>query len=502
MPGEPITATPNWAELQGTLLEGGYELAECVASDESSASFRVRILGDRFTKAVANLFAPDAISGAQIALWAEARQFRNQNLGTPLASGQVSAGTASLPYVIFAEGEETLDAVLKQRPLTQQEAIELARSLVNALGFLHSRGFVGACVAPEYVLAIGDSIQFSLRGMRRINTPIPETAAAAKYKAPESGVENVTAAADIWCLGATLFEAVTQRVWSEERREEIGSLPAPVNTIVERCVDAQPQARCSLADIRAMLRGEQLPQVLTAGAAAAPSASAPIEWNAAQSLQQELRSPPTAATPDGAPRGFGPLSTETATARERAISDERDSPRLKNWLYAAAVLALVLIVIWLARPGRRPAQASRNAGRTGSAPQMTAGERKIAPSGIGPAREAWPSRVVGPGETTQPPAQISADGTRTRGALPHENREVWRVVAFTFNREADAQRQVQAIKEKQPRFSPEVFSPSGNGPPYLVVLGGRLNHNQAEQLRDKARANGFPRDTYSQNFNR
>jgi cell division septation protein DedD len=74
------------------------------------------------------------------------------------------------------------------------------------------------------------------------------------------------------------------------------------------------------------------------------------------------------------------------------------------------------------------------------------------------------------------------------------------VVAYTFSRQADAQNSVEAIAAKHPDLRPEIFSPAGNSGPYLVVLGGRMDRDQASRLKQKARLEGMPQDTYIQNY--
>ena len=79
--------------------------------------------------------------------------------------------------------------------------------------------------------------------------------------------------------------------------------------------------------------------------------------------------------------------------------------------------------------------------------------------------------------------------------------EVWHVIAFTFRREADAEKRARSINEKYSNLHAQVFTPSG-GPPYLVALGGRMSREEAEVMRRKARAEGLPRDTYVRNYTR
>ncbi|MBV9265711.1 MAG: hypothetical protein JO061_06045, partial [Acidobacteriaceae bacterium] len=240
-----VMATPNWKSLEGKLLEGGYEVEECFHSGPSSASFRIRILGDRFTSAYGEFFAPGSVSGAEFALWAETRTLQHPNVSTPLATGQYRLDAQELPYVIRVRPDETLQDTIAERALTTEEAREVVTAVVRALQFLHGNGFVQTTLSPREIVAIGDSIKLSINGIRRINTPIKE-------------MDEPTTAADIRKLGAMTCEILTQRSSEPEIAQAAKTLPSPFNRIVERCVDPDPQKRCSLPDILAMLRGEQL----------------------------------------------------------------------------------------------------------------------------------------------------------------------------------------------------------------------------------------------------
>ena len=72
-------------------------------------------------------------------------------------------------------------------------------------------------------------------------------------------------------------------------------------------------------------------------------------------------------------------------------------------------------------------------------------------------------------------------------------------MAYTFNREEQAQKKAEAIAQAHPELKPEVFTPSGRAP-YLVALGGWMSVDQASSLKSKARFDGMPRDIYTQNY--
>jgi hypothetical protein len=76
----------------------------------------------------------------------------------------------------------------------------------------------------------------------------------------------------------------------------------------------------------------------------------------------------------------------------------------------------------------------------------------------------------------------------------------WRVVAFTYNRQDQAQKKASSLAHEHPGLAPAVFSPTGNAP-WLVTIGGVLQRDAAYALARKARSLGLPRDTYAQDYN-
>jgi hypothetical protein len=93
------------------------------------------------------------------------------------------------------------------------------------------------------------------------------------------------------------------------------------------------------------------------------------------------------------------------------------------------------------------------------------------------------------GATPHPAPSISAAGTH----------EVWRVVAFTYKHQQQAQKKADAVAQKHPGWRPEVFTPNGHAP-YLVTVGGAMSKQEAFTLAKKSRSLGLPRDTYAQNY--
>jgi hypothetical protein len=90
------------------------------------------------------------------------------------------------------------------------------------------------------------------------------------------------------------------------------------------------------------------------------------------------------------------------------------------------------------------------------------------------------------------PVRSTPDATSPAGT--------WRVVAFTYNYQNQAEHKAQTINERHPDLDASVFSPKGSGAPFLVALGPATDRASAIRLRDKAVEEGLPRDTYAQNY--
>jgi serine/threonine protein kinase len=68
------------------------------------------------------------------------------------------------------------------------------------------------------------------------------------YDPPEF---ETSAAGDVWCLGMTVFEALTQRLPSDAA--DLATLPAPFRHIAENALVSDPSDRWSIAQVSGYL---------------------------------------------------------------------------------------------------------------------------------------------------------------------------------------------------------------------------------------------------------
>ena len=160
-----------------------------------------------------------------------------------------------LLYVVTEYADETLSQILPERPLSPEEAREMLGPVLGALSYLHKRCLTHGHLRPTNIMVIDDQLKLSPDfGWRSRTRNI--------YDPPEAGTGNVAPAADIWSLGILLVEALTQQppAWdrSQGGEPEIpATIPEPFFTICRECLRTDPERRCTLAGIKALLNPPQ-----------------------------------------------------------------------------------------------------------------------------------------------------------------------------------------------------------------------------------------------------
>jgi eukaryotic-like serine/threonine-protein kinase len=127
---------------------------------------------------------------------------------------------AGRPFIVMecVEGETLADVLARRRRLPADEAVALAVQACRGLEHAHAAGLVHRDVKPQNLLLGGDgTLKIADFGIARAAEATALTQAGtvlgtAAYLAPEQAAgEQVSAAADIYSLGAVLYELVTGR---------------------------------------------------------------------------------------------------------------------------------------------------------------------------------------------------------------------------------------------------------------------------------------------------
>jgi len=204
----------------------------------------------------------------------------------------IDAGeTEGYPYFIqeFVDGK-TVDDLLKEGggPLPEPKAVKIIIQIAEALAHAHSRGFIHRDVKPKNIMLTKDgAAKLADMGLARqagdATIALEEAGKAfgtPYYIAPEQvlGDPNIDARADIYSLGATLYEMLTGRppysapTPQQVMQKHVSStvtppdhvnpdLSAGVSEVVEVMMSRRPQDRYRsaddlLVDLRSVARGE------------------------------------------------------------------------------------------------------------------------------------------------------------------------------------------------------------------------------------------------------
>ena len=194
--------------------------------------------------------------------WRLAAKAKHPNLVEIYKAGRAQLDGIFIAYVVMEFAEENLGQVLPERPLTTEEARAMLGPAMDALAFLHGDGFVHGALKPANIMAVQDCLKLSSDSLRRIedsnDLPLPQ----GSYRAPElaSGAK-LSQAADIWALGVTLVESLTQQppVLSESEPLLPDGIDQPFLDVVRHCLRPLPQERWTANQIVARL--DQVPPI-------------------------------------------------------------------------------------------------------------------------------------------------------------------------------------------------------------------------------------------------
>jgi len=247
-----------WKAWEGQVVDGAFHLQQCLSGQENRAVFLTEY-GDRETqKAVIKLVLgnPHSVE-RELRRWVLASKLSHAHLLRIFRTGRYQINDTICIYVVMEYAEENLAQVVPARPLSPMEAHEMLEPALSALGYIHGQGFVHGHLKPSNILGVDGSLRISSDGLCPIEEPDSVTPDA--YSAPEVATQGVSPAADVWSLGATLVEALSQRMpaWNGPRRQDLilpATIPAPFDEIARQALRRDPKSRPTVGAIAKLLR--------------------------------------------------------------------------------------------------------------------------------------------------------------------------------------------------------------------------------------------------------
>jgi TonB family protein len=249
---------------EGRTIGGKFPLQSYVGETDHSAVFVTHIqreAGDS-KKAAIKLIPADSVDPEiQLQRWGAAREFKNDNLIRIFESGRSEVHGTALLYVVEEYAEENLGQILPERALTAEEVRGMLPPVLNALSDIHRNGFVHGHIRPSNILAVGDRVKLSSDTVCQPGERCGGAGDTSAYDAPEPVTADNAPASDVWQLGMTLVEVLTQHLPIWDRRKttppEIGAVPEPFREIAVNCLQVDPAKRWTVPQILNRLEGKQ-----------------------------------------------------------------------------------------------------------------------------------------------------------------------------------------------------------------------------------------------------
>ena len=257
--------TEVWTKWESQVINGSFPLRRFLSRSNHSVVFLTELKAQNLPDAAIKLVPADAaLAEAQLAHWRMVATLSHPHLIRVFDSGRCQLGGHPFLFVVMEYAEQTLAQILPKRPLSMGEVSEMLPPTVDALAFLHQKKLVHGHLKPPNFLVVNDQLKLASDTIRPAGAYPAVTANASSYDPPEAKSGRISAAGDIWGLGTTLVEALTQHPPARSDEPfEIASLPAAlppefVDT-VRRCLSRNPVNRPTIVDLEAQIKGT--PQV-------------------------------------------------------------------------------------------------------------------------------------------------------------------------------------------------------------------------------------------------
>lgn len=252
------TMTQPWKHLEGQVIGGKFRLAQYLGGSDHSAVFLTeRPQGEPRKAAIKFVAANPEKAASQLRRWAEAEKMSHPHLLRLFEMGQCRVGGEDLLYLVMEYAEENLSQVVASRPLTPSECQAMLPPLLEALAYVHRQGFVHGRLKPSNIMATDERVKLSCDALVVAGEAGRELGAASVYHPPESASEGLSTAGDVWSLGMTMVEVLTQKVPLLEagRKEPLlpRSVPAVLADVVRHCLVLEAKQRWTVEQIAARL---------------------------------------------------------------------------------------------------------------------------------------------------------------------------------------------------------------------------------------------------------
>jgi len=457
-----------WTEYEGATIDRAFALTKLLRTEGRSAFFSTLNANNEsvLIRIIECHFDEDEI----LARWRGVQTLGHPNFLRIDRFGQffIEDEDITAVYAMFEHVDDNLGEVLERGYLSTPEATEIGLGVASALEALHANGFVHEHVEAGNIYAVGDNVKLRSDCIR---------------ETPEGGAGVEARRRDVHDLAVVLTQVLrgSTRGASASRQR---LLPPPFDEILANCTNGS----WGFAEIKAALGRHDISlSARQKSTASAPSVTkpAPFAEQAASTAAGDFSAKPL-RTDHPANFGLQPEPFPLPASKPVYLPGQKPSSMevpvifgisehdFRKWLTVGSLSFGAILIGWIFLH-------HVSAHRATPAPPVST-----------------QADVASPDSATAPPA-ANAFVQPIAPKAGSQPRVEWRVVAFTYHRQDQAQKKALSLAQQRPNLSPAIFSPTGRAP-WLVTIGGVLQRDAAHALARKARSLGLPRDTYAQNY--
>lgn len=258
-----MSATAIRSDWVGQVIDGRFTLLQWLGGSARSGVFLTELPGPQGRKGAIKLTFEESEKDIEthMAGWAATRPLTHPHLMRLLHTGRCEMGGGTLLYSVSEYAEEVLSEILPERALTPDEAREMLVPIVDTLSYLHGKGLVHGHLKPANILVVDDKLKLSGDSLKVAGSAGEPASRLSIYDAPERAHGVVSFDGDVWSLGVTLVEALTQKTpeWDKARGADPvvpQGIPQPLAGIARGCLRADPMERSHLGNVKDWLEGK------------------------------------------------------------------------------------------------------------------------------------------------------------------------------------------------------------------------------------------------------
>ena len=392
-----------WRQCEGQVIDNRFRLRHYLGGTDDSAVFLTPLPEPQSQKAVIKFIPAGPNAEAQISLWLRVMQLAHPNLLRIFDVGRCRLENRDRLYVVMEYAEEDLSQIIPVRALSPSEAREMLEPVLDVLVYLHGNGLVHSRIRPSNILAAADQLKLSSDTL----APIGESRRGSRkfdaHDAPETAASPFSPAADVWSLGMTLVETLTQRTPAMQPASKADpavpdTLPQPLFDVARHSLRLDPRRRWTVPEIAARLN-----PIAVAAAASQSISPLAVPLSSIPAVPAAKLQVPTPDVLPAKPKAQPPSPKAAQSAKPQAAKSAKQTLVLPNYVVPVAAGLLVIVGIF-ALPkilGRRP--------ESSSSASTAAAQPATQPSAVEqPARREVPPA---PKPSAAPPKQTSPKAT-------------------------------------------------------------------------------------------